>query len=73
MIPDDFNMSTLLEQVLQESGYADQRASKMDVDDFLKCVTPPLSDLSSVPGCRADVSSARRLLTVFHKHGLHFA
>jgi len=37
MIPEDFDMSALLDQVLAESGYADQRASKMDVDDFLKC------------------------------------
>ncbi|GAA6040415.1 hypothetical protein JCM8097_004535 [Rhodosporidiobolus ruineniae] len=48
-IPEDFSMSTLLGQVLEESGFAESRASKMDVDDFLK------------------------LLTFFHKHGLHFA
>ncbi|GAA5920085.1 hypothetical protein JCM1841_004085 [Sporobolomyces salmonicolor] len=49
IIPDDFSMTGLLNQVLDESGFAESRASKMDVDDFLK------------------------LLTVFHKHGLHFA
>ncbi|GAA6025269.1 hypothetical protein JCM10207_009018 [Rhodosporidiobolus poonsookiae] len=48
-IPADFSLSDLLKQVLDESGFAESRASKMDVDDFLK------------------------LLTVFHKHGLHFA
>jgi 18S rRNA (adenine1779-N6/adenine1780-N6)-dimethyltransferase len=36
MIPADFDMNTLLAQVLEESGYAESRASKMDVDDFLK-------------------------------------
>ena len=56
MIPDDFNMSTLLEQVLQESGYADQRASKMDVDDFLKCVI--LSRAAS-RACRAAELTSR--------------
>ncbi|KAI5476951.1 hypothetical protein MNV49_007052 [Pseudohyphozyma bogoriensis] len=49
IIDDDFDMSVLLAQVLEESGFAEHRASKMDVDDFLK------------------------LLTHFHKHGLHFA
>ncbi|KAK4330405.1 Dimethyladenosine transferase [Rhodotorula toruloides] len=49
MIPDDFDVGKLLDQVLTESGFAESRASKMDVDDFLK------------------------LLTCFHKHGMHFA
>lgn len=31
-------MSVLLGAVLEESGYAESRASKMDVDDFLKYV-----------------------------------
>ncbi|SCZ94669.1 BZ3500_MvSof-1268-A1-R1_Chr12-3g04034 [Microbotryum saponariae] len=39
MIEDDFNISTLLAQVLEESGFAEQRAAKMDVDDFLKLLT----------------------------------
>lgn len=30
-------MSVLLASVLEESGYAESRASKMDVDDFLRC------------------------------------
>lgn len=37
MIPDDFDVGKLLDQVLTESGFAESRASKMDVDDFLKC------------------------------------
>lgn len=41
MIDDDFDMSTLLGLVLEESGYAESRASKMDVDDFLKYASSP--------------------------------
>ena len=36
LIDADFDMSVLLGAVLEESGYAESRASKMDVDDFLK-------------------------------------
>lgn len=32
----DFDMSKMLGLVLEESGYAESRASKMDVDDFLR-------------------------------------
>ena len=32
-------MGKLIDQILQESTYAEQRASKMDVDDFLKLLT----------------------------------
>ncbi|KDE02571.1 hypothetical protein MVLG_06874 [Microbotryum lychnidis-dioicae p1A1 Lamole] len=39
MIEDDFNISPLLAKVLEESGFAEQRAAKMDVDDFLKLLT----------------------------------
>ena len=49
MIEDDLDMGKLVSQVLDESGYAEQRAAKMDVDDFL------------------------RLLTLFHKVGIHFS
>ncbi|KAM0748015.1 rRNA adenine dimethylase [Meredithblackwellia eburnea MCA 4105] len=49
IVEKDFNFSALLAKILEESGYAESRASKMDVDDFL------------------------RLLTVFHKYGVHFA
>lgn len=36
MIEDGFDMTVLIAQILEESGYAESRASKMDVDDFLK-------------------------------------
>ncbi|SCZ94472.1 BZ3500_MvSof-1268-A1-R1_Chr12-2g03920 [Microbotryum saponariae] len=39
MIEDDFNISPLLAKVLKESGFAEKRAAKMDVDDFLKLLT----------------------------------
>lgn len=71
MITDDFDIGKLLDQVLMESGFAESRASKMDVDDFLKCVRSLLR-LCAFP---ADPSFAHcgRLLTCFHKHGMHFA
>lgn len=64
MIEADFDMSKMLGMVLEESGYAEARASKMDVDDFLRFVTPR---------SRESVDVDSRLLTHFHKHGLHFA
>lgn len=36
-------MKVKIEEVLAESGFADQRAAKMDVDDLLKCVDLTLS------------------------------
>jgi len=36
MLDGDFDISVLLAKVLDESGFAEFRASKMDVDDFLK-------------------------------------
>ena len=41
MMESDFDMSKLLAVVLEESGYAESRASKMDVDDFLRSVLSP--------------------------------
>lgn len=36
MVDDDFDMSKLIDEILVESGFAESRASKLDVDDFLK-------------------------------------
>jgi 18S rRNA (adenine1779-N6/adenine1780-N6)-dimethyltransferase len=36
IIEDDFDMKQKIEDILQESGFADSRAAKMDVDDLLK-------------------------------------
>ncbi len=40
MIEDDFNIKKKVEQVLRETGFAEQRAAKMSVDDLLKCAKP---------------------------------
>lgn len=64
----DFDMGKLLAVVLEESGYAESRASKMDVDDFLRSVPSPSRSFEIVL-----MRFESRLLTVFHKHGLHFA
>ncbi|KAI0072170.1 rRNA adenine dimethylase [Panus rudis PR-1116 ss-1] len=39
MISDDFDIKAKVEQVLRESGFAEQRAAKMDVDDLLKLLS----------------------------------
>ncbi|EGG04838.1 uncharacterized protein MELLADRAFT_49047 [Melampsora larici-populina 98AG31] len=36
---DEDNFSTLLDKILTDSGYSDQRAAKMDVDDFLSLLS----------------------------------
>lgn len=38
IIPDEFDIKIMIEEILSESGYADSRAAKMDVDDLLKSV-----------------------------------
>jgi 18S rRNA (adenine1779-N6/adenine1780-N6)-dimethyltransferase len=35
-VEDDVEFKDLVEEILTNSGYSDQRASKMDVDDLLK-------------------------------------
>ena len=64
-------MTKLIDQILVESGFAESRASKMDVDDFLKYVGS--SSFSSRARYFRSHASSDRLLTVFHKHGVHFA
>ena len=36
IIKEDFDIRVMVDDILAESGYADQRAAKMDVDDLLK-------------------------------------
>jgi 18S rRNA (adenine1779-N6/adenine1780-N6)-dimethyltransferase len=36
VMAEDVDMAKLIDEVLEKSGYADQRAAKMDVDDFLR-------------------------------------
>lgn len=38
MIEDDFDIKKKVEEVLNETGFTEQRVAKMDVDDLLKCV-----------------------------------
>ena len=40
MVEDDFDIKKKVEQVLEESGFSEQRAAKMDVDDLLKGQDP---------------------------------
>ena len=36
IIPDDVDIKTMVEEVLEETGFKEQRAAKMSVDDLLK-------------------------------------
>jgi len=36
VIPDDVDIKTMVEEVLEETGFREQRAAKMSVDDLLK-------------------------------------
>lgn len=36
MIEDDVNIKKKVEEVLQETGFSESRAAKMDIDDLLK-------------------------------------
>jgi 18S rRNA (adenine1779-N6/adenine1780-N6)-dimethyltransferase len=36
IIEDELDFKAKIETILQESGYAEERAAKMDVDDLLK-------------------------------------
>ncbi len=54
MVEDGFEMKKKIEEILVESGFAESRAAKMDVDDLLKWVctssTPPLTDRYQAAG-----------------------
>jgi hypothetical protein len=38
MVPDDVPFASIVDGILVDTGFADQRAAKMDIDDLLKCV-----------------------------------
>lgn len=42
MIEDDFDIKTKVEGVLNETGFTEQRAAKMGVDELLKYVLTPI-------------------------------
>ena len=52
MVPDDVPFATIVDNILLDTGFADQRAAKMDIDDLLKCVSvsPPFHRLFTEPG-----------------------
>lgn len=40
MVPDDVPFATIVDSILVDTGFADQRAAKMDIDDLLRCASP---------------------------------
>lgn len=58
-------MKKKVQEVLQDTGYAESRAAKMDIDDLLKCVPIRVLSISS--------NDRSRLLSAFHDVGIHFA
>jgi 18S rRNA (adenine1779-N6/adenine1780-N6)-dimethyltransferase len=64
MIDEDTNMKAKVEEVLTSSGYSDQRAAKMSLDDLLKYVVFIICTVSY---------ELDRLLCAFHDEGIHFA
>ena len=40
MVTDNVDMKATVENILNSTGYSDQRAAKMSVDDLLKLVPP---------------------------------
>ena len=58
-------MKQRIEDILEETGYKESRAAKMDLNDILKYVrSHPLMDW---------LMSACRLLSAFHDSDIHFA
>ena len=56
MIEDGVNMKKKIEDILEETGFRESRAAKMDVNDLLKFVVRSLSPCISIlmlafPGC----------------------
>lgn len=57
------SIADVIEDILSTSGYSDQRAAKMDVDDFLSCVPSPCDSMVDDRATLTDSSesqSARR-------------
>ncbi|KAI6118489.1 S-adenosyl-L-methionine-dependent methyltransferase [Pisolithus croceorrhizus] len=64
-VTEDASIKEIVARVLDSTGYSDQRAAKMTVDDLLKFVC--LLDHFRV------YLTSRRLLSAFHDEGIHFA
>lgn len=67
MIEDDFDIKKKVEEVLTETGFMEQRAAKLGVDELLKYV-----NIWFVMCANSDCS-LYRLLSSFHDAGIHFA
>ena len=67
VIPDGVDMKTMVEEVLEETGFKEQRAAKMSVDDLLR-----YDSISRTPAL-ATLNCPSRLLSAFHDVGIHFA
>ena len=49
IIPDDVDMKVMVEEVLEETGFKEQRAAKMSVDDLLRYdIISRVSDSSNI-------------------------
>jgi 18S rRNA (adenine1779-N6/adenine1780-N6)-dimethyltransferase len=69
IIEDDFDIKKKVEDVLNDTGFTEQRAAKMSVDDLLKYVS-----IESNPSSALLIFlSPPRLLSAFHDVGIHFA
>lgn len=60
----NFDAHKVVAAILERTGSAEKRSAKMDIDDFLKCVT-----YLALGGN----SRCRRLLAAFNEAGIHFA
>lgn len=68
MIDDSVGIKARVEEVLNTTGYSEQRAAKMTIDDLLKQVVF-LTSFTRVFLTSFDA----RLLSAFHDQGIHFA
>jgi len=60
-------MKAMVEGVLEQTGFREQRAAKMSVDDLLKCDSISRAPALTTSNCFS------RLLSAFHDVGIHFA
>lgn len=58
-------MKQKIEDILEETGYKESRAAKMDLNDILKYVCSHPRGLADAQLCR--------LLSAFHDSDIHFA
>jgi len=71
-VDDNTSISGLVDNVLTEVGHLESRASKMDIDDLLKCVNRHADYLLHLTLGLFSIG-LDRLLSAFHDVGIHFA